>query len=68
MKKRPNIVIINPDQMRADSMFHLGNPAAVARTVQAIDAAKRIGFRPSFEILLSCETIYSSTVEGGTGA
>ena len=29
MKKRPNIVIINPDQMRADSMFHLGNPAAV---------------------------------------
>ena len=28
-EKRPNIVIINPDQMRADSMFHLGNPAAV---------------------------------------
>ena len=33
-----------------------------------LDTAKRIGFRPSFEILLSCETIYSSTAEGGTGA
>ena len=29
MKKRPNIIIINPDQMRADSMAHLGNPASV---------------------------------------
>lgn len=29
MKKRPNIVIINPDQMRADSMAHLGNPASI---------------------------------------
>ena len=25
---KPNILIINPDQMRADSMRHLGNPAA----------------------------------------
>ncbi len=33
-----------------------------------LDTAKRIGFRPSFEILLSCETIYSSTAEGGMGA
>ncbi|MGI5883637.1 MAG: ABC transporter substrate binding protein [Candidatus Spyradocola sp.] len=32
-----------------------------------LDTAKRIGFRPSFEILLSCETIYSSTAEGGAG-
>lgn len=29
MKERPNIVIINPDQMRADSLSHLGNPASV---------------------------------------
>lgn len=29
MSKRPNIVIINQDQMRADSMAHLGNPASV---------------------------------------
>ncbi len=27
-KKQPHIIIINPDQMRADSMGHLGNQAA----------------------------------------
>ncbi|MHA1453094.1 MAG: sulfatase-like hydrolase/transferase [Promethearchaeota archaeon] len=27
--KKPNIVIFNPDQMRADALGHLGNPAAV---------------------------------------
>ena len=25
---RPNIIIVNPDQMRADAMRHMGNPAA----------------------------------------
>lgn len=29
--QRPNIVIINPDQMRADSLSHLGNPASTTR-------------------------------------
>lgn len=33
-----------------------------------LDTAKRIGFRPGFEILLSCETIYSSAAEGGEAA
>ncbi len=28
MDKRPNIIIFNPDQMRADSLAHLGNPAS----------------------------------------
>lgn len=28
MNPRPNIIIINPDQMRADSLHHLGNEAA----------------------------------------
>ncbi len=28
MDLRPNIIIINPDQMRADSLHHLGNEAA----------------------------------------
>ncbi len=27
--KRPNIVILNPDQMRADTLSHLGNPASI---------------------------------------
>lgn len=29
MPKRPNIIILNPDQMRADSLHHLGNEASV---------------------------------------
>ena len=29
MKKRPHIIIFNPDEMRADALAHLGNPAAV---------------------------------------
>ncbi len=28
MEKRPNIIIINPDEMRWDTMGHMGNPAA----------------------------------------
>ena len=28
MKKRPNIIIFNPDEMRYDAMSHMGNPAA----------------------------------------
>lgn len=29
MQRRPNIIIFNPDQMRADSMGHLGNLASI---------------------------------------
>ena len=25
---QPNIIIFNPDQMRADALAHLGNPAS----------------------------------------
>lgn len=28
MSTRPNIIIVNPDQMRADSLGHMGNPAS----------------------------------------
>ncbi len=28
MKKRPHIIIFNPDEMRWDTMGHMGNPAA----------------------------------------
>ena len=34
MKKRPNIIIFNPDQMRADSLAHLGNPTAAYAVLQ----------------------------------
>jgi arylsulfatase A-like enzyme len=36
MKKRPNIIILNPDQMRADSMHHLGNQASVTPVLDAL--------------------------------
>lgn len=47
MKKRPNIVILNPDQMRADSMAHLGNPAAVTPHLDAM-AKDGMSFRYAF--------------------
>lgn len=28
MNRKPDIIVINPDQMRADSLHHLGNPAS----------------------------------------
>ena len=28
MNQRPNLLIINPDQMRADALHHLGNEAS----------------------------------------
>lgn len=36
MTKRPNIIILNPDQMRADSMHHLGNEASVTPVLDAL--------------------------------
>ncbi len=34
--QKPNIIIINPDQMRADSMRHLGNSAAYTPNLDAL--------------------------------
>ncbi len=39
MAKRPHIIIFNPDEMRADTLAHLGNPAAI--TPHLDDFAKR---------------------------
>lgn len=47
MRKRPNIVIINPDQMRADSMYHLGNAASVTPNLDAL-AEEGISFARAF--------------------
>ncbi|MGC6176166.1 sulfatase-like hydrolase/transferase [Lacrimispora sp. 38-1] len=47
MEKRPNIVIINPDQMRADSMFHLGNPASVTPNLDEL-AKEGVSFAHAF--------------------
>lgn len=34
--KRPNIVVINPDQMRADALHHLGNEASFTPNMDAL--------------------------------
>lgn len=40
MNKKPNIIIFNPDQMRADSLHHLGNPASITPTLDQMAAAR----------------------------
>ncbi|MDW2798883.1 sulfatase-like hydrolase/transferase [Clostridium boliviensis] len=47
MINHPNIVIINPDQMRADSMFHLGNPASVTPNLDEL-ANEGVSFADAF--------------------
>ena len=44
---KPNILIINPDQMRADSMRHLGNPAAYTPNLDAL-AQEGVSFSNAF--------------------
>ena len=46
--KRPNIIIFNPDQMRADSMGHLGNPAAVTPFLDEFARTEGISFKNAF--------------------
>lgn len=45
---RPNIVIFNPDQMRADALAHLGNPASVTPNLDAFAAADAVSFRNAY--------------------
>ena len=44
---RPNIVIINPDQMRADALHHLGNEAASTPYMDAL-AAEGVSYSHAF--------------------
>lgn len=46
--KRPNIVIFNPDQMRADSMAHLGNPASVTPNLDSFAREDAVSFRNAY--------------------
>lgn len=48
MNKKPNIIIFNPDQMRADSLHHLGNPASITPTLDQMAAADSVSFRNAF--------------------
>ncbi len=45
---RPNIIIFNPDEMRADSMGHLGNPAAHTPFLDQMARTDAVSFRNAF--------------------
>ncbi|ETP72954.1 arylsulfatase A family protein [Lachnospiraceae bacterium JC7] len=48
MNKRPHIIIFNPDEMRADSLAHLGNPAAVTPNLDAFAREDAVSFSKAF--------------------
>ncbi len=48
MKKPPHLIIINPDQWRADVMGHHGNPAAKTPVLDAWAANEAVSFRNAF--------------------
>ena len=48
MDKRPNIIIFNPDQMRADSLAHLGNPASHTPFLDSLAQSEAVSFRHAF--------------------
>lgn len=43
-KKRPNIIIFNPDEMRWDSIGHMGNPAAHTPNLDRFAAKEAVSF------------------------
>ena len=48
MSKAPNIIIFNPDQMRADALGHLGNPASHTPFLDSFAATEAVSFRSAF--------------------
>lgn len=48
MKKRPNIVIFNPDQFRGDVLGHMGNPGAVTPNLDRMVETDGVSFRNAF--------------------
>ncbi len=47
MNRRPDIIVINPDQMRADSLHHLGNPASYTPNLDSL-ADEGVSFSNAF--------------------
>lgn len=48
MKKRPNIIIFNPDEMRWDTMGHMGNPAAQTPFLDRFAQTDAVSFRHAY--------------------
>lgn len=47
-QKRPNIIIFNPDQMRADTLAHLGNPASHTPFLDEFSKTDAVSFRNAY--------------------
>ena len=48
MKKKPHIILFNPDQWRGDVMGHIGNPAAVTPYLDNMVSNDAVSFRNAF--------------------
>lgn len=48
MKRRPHIIIFNPDEMRWDTMGHMGNPAAVTPFLDRFAMEEAVSFQNAF--------------------
>ncbi len=48
MSKRPNIIIFNPDEMRADTLAHLGNPAAITPNLDRFAHTEAVSFSNAY--------------------
>lgn len=48
MSQRPNIIIFNPDEMRADALHHLGNPAVRTPNLDAFARSEAVSFENAF--------------------
>ena len=48
MKKKPHIIIFNPDEMRSDALHHMGNAAAVTPHLDAFAQTDAVSFRNAY--------------------
>ena len=48
MAKKPHIIIFNPDEMRTDTMGHMGNPAAITPFLDTFAQTEAVSFRNAF--------------------
>lgn len=48
MKKCPHIIIFNPDEMRWDTMGHMGNSAASTPFLDKLSSTEAVSFRNAF--------------------
>ena len=62
-KKRPNIIILNPDEMRADALGHLGNRGSHTPRIDELARTDAVSFSNAFcQNPENCRYVYC---EGG---